>query len=236
MTLALDVQGQVGALTVTARLTAGLEPLVLVGPNGAGKTSLLLLTLGALRPTRGMVTLHGDVLCDTARGLALPIEARRIGYVPQDFALFPHLDVLGNVLFGVPRSHPDRPLRAVELLARFDLTALARRRVGTLSGGERQRVALARALAAEPRALLLDEPLASLDVEARHEVRAALGETLRSLGIPAVIVTHDAQDAAALGCALVVLEHGQVTQSGTFEALGAAPATPFVRSLVARRG
>ncbi len=213
MTLALDVQGQVGALTVTARLTAGLEPLVLVGPNGAGKTSLLLLTLGALRPTRGMVTLHGDVLCDTARGLALPIEARRIGYVPQDFALFPHLDVLGNVLFGVPRSHPDRPLRAVELLARFDLTALARRRVGTLSGGERQRVALARALCVAPEGLLLDEPLAALDAQARLDLRQTLREALRRRRLPAVIVTHDPLDVAALSERVLTLAAGRVTSA-----------------------
>lgn len=226
----------VGALRLDVGIATGSGPLVVVGPNGSGKTSLLLALLGVLEVERGRVSLGGTVLFDHDRGISVPVERRRIGYVPQDYALFPHRDVLGNVTFGLDRtrgpSRAERDARARELLAELGIARLADRRPAELSGGERQRVALARALSVAPRALFLDEPLAALDVHARRSVRDFLARTLRELAIPTLIVTHDPEDARALGDDIVVIEHGEVAQSGTWQQLASAPASAFIRELV----
>ena len=190
--------------------------LVVVGPNGAGKTTLLLALLGALKPKSGRVEVDGVSLFD------LPVEERRLGFLPQDYALFPHLTVEENVAFG---GGPAR-------LAELQLEPLRARKPATLSGGEKQRVALARALAVSPRALLLDEPLAALDVQSRRSVRAFLAAYLKQLALPTLVVTHDLEDAKALGGDLVVLEQGKVVQRGTFDELAARPATAFVEQFV----
>ncbi|MBZ0117305.1 MAG: ATP-binding cassette domain-containing protein, partial [Sandaracinaceae bacterium] len=209
--------------------------LVIVGPNGAGKTSLLLLLLGALRVERGRIEVGSSVLLDTERRIDVPLELRRFGYVPQDYALFPHLTVRGNLDFAMDsafrRLDPsERADRVHSLLSELDLADLAGRLPYALSGGERQRVALARALAAGPRALLLDEPLAALDVGSRAEVREFLAEHLRAVDVPTIVVTHDATDAKLLGRNVAVLEAGTITQRGTFEELGARPATRFIEA------
>jgi len=178
----------------------------------------------------------GDrVLQDTARGVFVPVEERRLGYVPQDHALFPRRTVRAQLRFAARAAGtPWRQCADVVDAALDDagLRPLADRQPATLSGGERQRVALARALIARPRALLLDEPLAALDPAARRAVRARLATTLRALALPALIVSHDAADARELGDVVVVLEGGRVTQVGTWAQLQAAPATPFVADLV----
>jgi molybdate transport system ATP-binding protein len=207
--LELEVARDGFLLEVALSLPAG--PTVLVGPNGAGKSTLLRAVLGAVPVRRGRIVLAGRVLLDTARGISLPTEDRRVGWVPQEYALFPHLTVLENIQFGAPGP---AGRRAGALLDRLGLGRLAGRRPGALSGGERQKVALARALAAEPRALLLDEPLAALDIETRESTRALLAETLRQLGIPSVVVTHDARDVAALGAPVVLIESGRVQSVG----------------------
>jgi molybdate transport system ATP-binding protein len=230
--LDVEVHGTAGALAIDVAFRTADAPLVLAGPNGAGKTRALMMILGASRPARGRVTLDGTALYDGARGVDLPVEERRIGFLPQRYALFPHLDVLGNVAFGIaanPRA--ERLRRAREALDEVDAGALAARRPGELSGGETQRVALARALAARPRALLLDEPLAALDVSIRREMRRFLAARLRAWSIPTVIVTHDRADAEALEGDIVVIESGAVTQRGRLAELAAAPATEFVRQL-----
>lgn len=228
--LALDVE-----FVVAPDGADGGGPLVVVGPNGAGKSSLLLALLGALPIERGRVEVGGHVLVDTARGVRVPIEERRLGYVPQDYGLFPHLTVGENVAFvarrGPARERPESEREATRLVAELGLAHLAGRRPLTLSGGEKQRVALARALAARPRALLLDEPLAALDVRSRGEVRAFLCETLRALGLPSIVVTHEPADARALGGQVLVLEGGKVTQRGAWSDLVRAPATAFVEAL-----
>jgi len=229
-----------GGLTLDVRLEAARGTTVVVGPNGAGKTTLLLALLGVLRPERGRVQIGGDVLCDAARGVHVPVELRRLGWVPQGYALYPHRDVRGQLLHALA-SAPDRPTRAERrrradgLIAELGLEALAARRPDTLSGGERQRVALARALSVRPRALLLDEPLAALDVRTRRAVRASLRAWLEALAIPTLLVTHDAEDARALGERVVVLEAGRVVQTGGWQALAERPATPFVAALAAPR-
>jgi molybdate transport system ATP-binding protein len=204
------------------------RPLALVGPNGAGKTTVLHALAGHLG-------VGGSIHLDDRDLTNLPPELRRVGVVFQDFLLFPHLTVAENVAYGIRMRGARRAqARAAALpwLERFNLVELAARFPHELSGGQAQRVALARALAAEPAALLLDEPMAALDVELRVEVRAELAGRLRDFAGPTVIVTHSAADVAALAADVVVLERGAVTQRGTWEQLQAAPATPYVARLV----
>jgi molybdate transport system ATP-binding protein len=229
--LQVDVEGTIGSMRVQLAFHAGEQPVVLMGPNGAGKTSALLLVAGGLRPARGRVTLDGTPLFDAGAGVDLPIERRSIGFLPQRYALFPHLDVLRNVAYGIAAPAAERLRRAGAALAELEVGALAARRVDELSGGERQRVALARALAARPRALLLDEPLAALDPSVRRDTRRFLAQRLRAWSLPTVVVTHDRADAEALGAEVLVLESGVVVQRGSLPDLAAAPATPFVSHL-----
>jgi molybdate transport system ATP-binding protein len=230
MSLAASLAAQLGRLSLDVALDTGAGTLALVGPNGAGKSSVLRLLVGSLALTRGRVAVSGDVLLDTDARVDVPLERRRLGYVPQDYALFPHLTVRQNVAFpGAGEA------RVGELLRELGLEALAGRRPPSLSGGERQRVALARALAVSPRALLLDEPLAALDVHARHEVRTFLAGWLQRVALPTVLVTHDATDAQVLAQRLVVLEAGRVVQVGTWAELVARPATKFVEAFVTPR-
>jgi len=230
--LSFELGGRVGTLELAVSLDAGERPLVLVGPNGSGKTTLLLMLIGAVRPRRGRIELDGETLLDTAAGVDVVPEERGLGYVPQHYALFPHLSVLGNVSFGLEcRSRyrrAERRTRALALLEALEVAHLAPRRPDSLSGGEGQRVALARALAAEPRALLLDEPLAALDAAVRRQLREFLPSRLSSLRLPTIVVTHDAADAAAFGEDIAVLEAGRIVQRGTLQELRRRPATPFV--------
>ena len=198
--------------------------VALVGPSGAGKTSLLRVIAGLLEPARGRVSLDGERWLDTEQGLSLPPERRRVGLVFQDYALFPHLTVSGNVAFGAGRRAVD------ELLERFRIAHLASAHPEELSGGERQRVALARALAREPAVLLLDEPLAALDAHTKSEVRHELAELLRELALPTLLVTHDYEDAAALADEVGVLVEGRLRQLGPPAELVARPRDAFVAS------
>ena len=221
--LELRVRRVLGTLDVDVQLAVAGEAVLVAGPNGAGKSTLLRLLLGVLRPDSGRIVLAGRTLFGP--GIDLSPEERRLGYVPQDYALFPHLDALGNVAFGL-EGHGRRD-RARRWLDRLDAGRLGERRVGELSGGERQRVALARALAREPKALLLDEPFASLDPGARRELRASLRGWLSEWRLPALIVSHDLAD-AEVADRIAVLEKGRIVQQGTPEELRAAPASPFV--------
>ncbi len=220
-----SVRARLGALELDVDLEGGPGVLAIVGPNGSGKTTLLRILAGAVAAQRAELVV-GERPLDV-----LPVEARGVGYVPQGFGLFPHLDVLGNVAFGlstrgVPRA--ERRERARRLLAELGCEGLAARGVHSLSGGEQQRVALARALVIEPRLLLLDEPLAALDATTRRTVRTFLAERLRAYGRPTLLVTHDPRDIAALDATVCVLEAGRAVQRGTLEALRADPATDFV--------
>jgi molybdate transport system ATP-binding protein len=232
------LRAQVGKLAIAAELDTGAGTLVLVGPNGAGKSTMLSLLLGIALATSGRITVGGQVLLDTENGTDVPTEQRRLGYVPQHYALFPHLSVQENVEFAIASSAGRLPRaarreRALKILEELDLGALAPRAPSTLSGGEKQRVALARALSVKPQALLLDEPLAALDIHSRRAVRQFLTEYLHGLDLPAIVVTHDAADARQLGQRIAVLEQGKITQSGTWEELEKAPASPFVQEFVA---
>jgi molybdate transport system ATP-binding protein len=211
------------------------EVLAVLGPNGAGKSTLLRAVAGLLGVDAGRIELDGVVLDDPAIGVFVAPEARRLGVVFQDHRLFPHLRVLDNVAFGlrsrgVPRA--EARTAAARWLGRLGIADLARRRPGRLSGGQAQRVALARALACKPAALLLDEPLAALDVQTRAEVQGELREHLAGFSGPTLLVTHDPIEALLLATRIVVLEQGRVAQQGTPAEITSRPATPYVARLV----
>jgi molybdate transport system ATP-binding protein len=198
--------------------------VALVGPTGAGKTTVLRAIAGLVGAT-GTIDSGSERWLDTDAGVDLPAEQRAVGFVFQEYALFPHLTVRENVAFGGARSADD-------LLKRFGLERLAGEHPVRLSGGERQRVALARALARDPRALLLDEPLGSLDAKTRRAVRAELREQLRVARLPALVVTHDYEDAAALTDRIGVIAQGRIVQLGRPDELLARPANEFVADFV----
>jgi molybdate transport system ATP-binding protein len=206
------------------RLALDVERTVaLVGPSGAGKSSALRAIAGLLRPAEGRISLDGEAWVDIDRGVCLEPDERPVGLVFQDYALFPHLSVRANVAYG-GRERVD------ELLERFRISHLAKARPRELSGGERQRVALARALARDPGVLLLDEPLAALDAHTKAGVRVELQELLAGFELPALIVTHDYEDAVALAGTVGVLVDGELRQLGSPEELVAEPRDPFVAS------
>ena len=219
-TLHVDVSHPLRAFRLEVALEVGAETVALVGPSGAGKTTLLRAVAGLLTPERGRIA-AGETWLDTSRGLNRPPEARAVGLVFQEYALFPHLSVERNVAYG-------GRARADELLEAFGLGPVRTERPQRLSGGERQRVALARALARDPNVLLLDEPLAALDAHTRAHVRGELREHLHRAALPTLLVTHDYADAAALADRIGVLVDGRIVQLGTPADLVAAPASPFV--------
>ncbi len=195
--------------------------VALVGPSGAGKSTTLAVIAGLARPPRGRVALGAEVWLDTARGVFLPPDRRRVGLVFQEYALFPHMTVRQNVAYGGRE-------RADALLERLAISHLAAARPDQLSGGERQRVALARALARDPGVLLLDEPLAALDAHTKASVRGELASMLGELGLPTLVVTHDYADAAALASTVGVIVEGRLRQRATPAELIARPADAFV--------
>jgi putative spermidine/putrescine transport system ATP-binding protein len=206
------------------------ETIVLLGPSGCGKTTTLRLIAGLESPDPGGHVFFGD-----SEVTDLPIERRNLGMVFQSYALFPNLDVRGNVAYGLKvRGVPtaERARRVEEMLAMMQIAPLAARRIDQLSGGQKQRVALARALAVRPRALLLDEPLTALDAKLRDQLRLEINALLRRLGITAVYVTHDQAEAMALGDRIVVLREGRVAQIGTPRDIYGAPASRFVAEFI----
>jgi molybdate transport system ATP-binding protein len=205
--------------------------LAIVGPSGAGKTTLLRLVAGLASPHDGRIALGSRTWLDTAAAIDLAPEERRCGYVFQDYALFPRMSAWRNVAYGMEGPRRERRTRALELLERFGVAALAEARPETLSGGERQRVALARALGSRPRALLLDEPLAALDPLTRRDALRELHALLGELDIPVLLVTHSFDEAAVLAGRLAVLDGGRVAQSGSAAEISARPRSPFVADL-----
>jgi molybdate transport system ATP-binding protein len=209
--------------------------IALLGPNGAGKSTLVAVLAGLLHPARGRVVLDGAVLEDPGRGIHVPPAERQVGVMFQDLLLFPHLTATENIAFplrarGVPRA--DARLRASALLERLGILHRRSARPGQLSGGEAQRVALARALVAEPRLLLLDEPLSALDVRARSEIRELVRDTLDAFDGVRILITHDPLEAMTLAHRLVLVEGGRITQEGTPDELRDAPRTAYAAELV----
>jgi molybdate transport system ATP-binding protein len=197
---------------------------VLFGPSGAGKTTILRSLAGLERPNTGHIRFGEDVWFDAQAGVNMPPQKRSIGYVFQDYALFPHLTINQNVAYGL--KEVARELRASKLhkiLQLVQLDGLGNRKPRELSGGQQQRVALARALVREPRLLLLDEPMSALDLPTRKHVRGEFAKLLRDLRIPTVLVTHDWTEALSLGDQLVVMVGGKVRQTGHPQRVFSAP-------------
>jgi iron(III) transport system ATP-binding protein len=195
----------------------------IVGPSGCGKTTLLRVIAGFHRPSAGRVELAGRTL-DDPPALQLAADRRKVGYIPQDIALFPHLTVAGNVGFGLARGRRGpRAAKIRDLLELVDLSEYANRHPHQLSGGQQQRIALARALAPGPDLLLLDEPFSALDAGLRDRVRDEVASLLRRTRTTAILVTHDAHEALAFADLVSIIDEGRVTQTGTPEQLYTQP-------------
>ncbi len=242
--LNVKLHHQLGAFQLAINFQVPLGLIVLLGSSGAGKSLTLRSIAGLLHPQQGHITVNEQVLFDSATGIRVPAQLRHIGYVPQHYALFPHLTVAENILFALPPSPTNslwtqwrkqraaRRTRVAELLSVLELDGLERRYPATLSGGQQQRVALARALASEPRLLLLDEPFNALDASVRERLRDTLKQFHRRFAIPIVLVTHDHAEAQQLADTIVVVQHGQVAQVGSVNDIFYAPHTPNVAQLV----
>ncbi|MGF6773837.1 molybdate transport system ATP-binding protein [Paraburkholderia sp. GAS199] len=207
--------------TLDVAFSASTQRLVLFGPSGAGKSLTLQAIAGLLHPDDGAITLHGDALFDSTRGIDLKPQARKIAYLFQDYALFPHLNVRQNIGFGLQKGWLNPRARLADPRVDYWLDALELRSVagnhpGQLSGGQKQRVALARALIAEPRLLLLDEPFSALDSALRQRMRRELSDLQTRLDIPMVLITHDPDDVAAFGDQVVQVNDGCVREDQPF--------------------
>jgi len=213
--IALDIELEQGSFTLAAQVTIDSRAAALFGPSGAGKTTALDTIAGLRTPRRGTIAIDDRILFSSSARINLPPHRRRVGYVPQDVALFPHMNVRRNLLYG---SHPPsrsarRGASAPELervTRMLEIADLIDRRVTELSGGERQRVALGRALMSGPSLLLLDEPLAAVDVPLRRRILPYLRRVRDELKIPIVYVSHDREEAEALADTVVRLENGRI--------------------------
>lgn len=227
---------RLGSSLILDRVTLeiGAEPVALVGPSGSGKSTLLRAIIGLEIPTEGSLSIMGRIASQGGREL-IPPEEREVGMVFQDLALWPHLSVYANLELGLKaRRIPAavRRDRILALLAAVDLGDKLRRRPHELSGGERQRVAIARALVLDPVALLLDEPLTSLDVQTKDDILNLLARLFSERGLPVIYVAHEPREVARLVHRIVVLEQGRISQQGTLGDLDRDPATPFVRAFL----
>jgi molybdate transport system permease protein len=226
MSLEVAIEKQFSGFRLSVEFTADGAPLGLLGPSGSGKTMVLRAIAGLEAPDRGRIALGGRVLFDSEKGIDIPPRERRVGFLFQNYALFPHLTVGENISFGLKnRSNGERGQRVDELLTALHLGGLAGRYPATLSGGEQQRVALARALAIEPAALLLDEPFSALDTHLRGALERQLRETLTSYGGATVFVSHNLEEAYRVCEKLVVLSKGSVAAQGPKEEIFRHPPT-----------
>ena len=223
---------QSGPIALDVRFSCAQgQLLALVGPSGSGKTTILRAIAGLTRPREGYVACAGEVWFDMTKGVAAPAHRRRVGLVFQSYALFPNMNILTNVaaaLGHLPVSQ--RRARAAALLASVHLQGLEKRWPAELSGGQQQRVALARALAREPAVLLLDEPFSAVDRRTRRALHDEIAALRRNLHIPMVLVTHDLGEVAALADSVCVIDGGTILQSGTPQAVMAAPLNAEVRN------
>lgn len=216
-----------------ADFQARAEVIVLFGPSGSGKSTLLRTIAGLVTPKKGVIRLGDSILYDAEQGVNLSPNSRRVGYVPQNYALFPHLTVMDNIAFGLHKlTESDRNKRVDELLKLMQIRELANRKPAQLSGGQQQRVALARALAPEPAILLMDEPLAALDENLRQVLRAELRSIPEQFNIPLLLVTHHPGEAYSLAGQLVILHQGYMLQAGSREEIFRHPKTPTVAKIV----
>ena len=216
--LRIEVEGAAGSLRLKVRFQSEARVTALFGRSGAGKTTLVNMIAGLRRPDRGRIEVDGAVLFDSAADVDQPPWRRRIGYVFQEGRLFPHLSVRGNLLYGSNVTRPpERPIRLDAIVALLGLADILERRPANLSGGERQRVAIGRALLANPKLLLLDEPLAGLDGHRKNEVLEYIELMRDEVGVPVVYVSHSVEEVVRLADDVVVLANGTVTAFGSVE-------------------
>jgi len=231
--LNVAIRKQLGDFQLDVAFTAREAAAVLFGPSGSGKSLTLQCIAGLVTPDSGCIQVAGRTVYDAGARLNLPARERRVGYVFQSYALFPHLTVAGNVGYGLHRlPAKERALRVAEALRLVRLDGLEGRKPGQLSGGQQQRVALARAVATRPDLLLLDEPFTALDTALREELRGELLALLAELKIAALLVTHDLTEAYALGREIVILDAGSVLQCGPREDVYHRPRTRRAAELV----
>jgi ABC-type sulfate/molybdate transport systems ATPase subunit len=234
--LSVDFEKRVGSFHLQPRFEADDEMVVLLGPSGSGKSLTLRAIAGLLAPDRGRIEVPDGVAFDSERRINLPPQVRNVGYLVQNLALFPHLSVeenIGFALAGWPKQQ--RRDRVTELVELLGLGGLEKRLPGAVSGGQQQRAALGRALAARPRVLLLDEPFTALDAPVRNALRREVARLRRQLGLLALFVTHDLQEAYALADRIAVYDQGQVLQFGSRAEVFGRPASVRVAQLLDAR-
>ena len=233
MGLLVSIRKAVKGFTLDASWEIGNELAVLFGFSGSGKSLTLQIIAGLIKPDRGIITVNASTYFDSARHISVAPQERSLGYVFQDLALFPHMTVRQNILYGakgVPVRETDERYR--EMLDTFYLNALETKRPSEISGGQKQRVAFARALMRRPDVLLLDEPFSALDTPLRMEMRTFLKDLRKTFQVPVVLVTHDATEAATLADSIVVYSEGTVIQSGTTAEVFDNPADERVKRLL----
>jgi ABC-type sulfate/molybdate transport systems ATPase subunit len=234
--LELRILRRLPGFTLDVSWEADERVVALFGPSGSGKTLTLQCLAGLLTPEAGRIVLDGRVFFDSRQGVDLPSQRRRLGYVFQGYALFPHLTVAANIAYGLRGwSRAERAARTAAVIERLGLSGLERCYPNELSGGQQQRVALGRALASDPDLLLLDEPLSALDPPLRRELREDLGRTLREWGKATVLVTHDLEEAYQLADRIVVYDRGRVVQAAPKAALLWQPTSAAVARLIGVR-
>lgn len=220
----IDVAGRVGKLDLAVAFETGGRVTALFGRSGAGKSSVLNMIAGLVRPARGRIEIDGRVLFDSAAGIDLPVHERRIGYVFQEGRLFPHLTVHRNLLYGHdPNARSGHYVQFEEIVRLLALGDLLERRPGDLSGGEKQRVAIGRALLAGPLALLLDEPLASLDPHRRNEILQYIDLMRDQIRIPIIYVSHAVEEVVRLADTVVLVSSGRMVACGSVEDIMGRP-------------
>ena len=223
--LAVQAEKQLGEFAVNVSFTSDTTATALFGPSGAGKTSVINMIAGLLKPERGRIVLGDDVLFDSATGINVPAWRRRIGYVFQEGRLFPHFSVKRNLDYGRWVSgHASDPRQLSNVIDLLNIGHLLDRRPGKLSGGERQRVAVGRALLMQPRLLLLDEPLASLDAARKHDILPYLERLRDEARVPLIYVSHNAAEIKRIASRVVHLDSGKVVETGGIELLDGARA------------
>lgn len=230
LTLELHFNLNLGRFDLAPKLQTDSRRIALFGASGAGKSLTLEAIAGLVKPARGIVRVRSETFFDSQAGVNLAPQQRRVGYVPQQYHLFPHLSALQNIRYGLARNI-EQGKRGQELLELVGLADHAEKLPRQLSGGQQQRVALARALATEPRLLLLDEPFAALDDIIRRDLRRSLAALLKTLNTPSVLVTHDLLEATMLADTLVIFEAGKVVQVGTPDDILLRPASRHIAEL-----
>jgi molybdate transport system ATP-binding protein len=232
MALQVRLQKKVNGFALDIEWQIGNDLAVLFGFSGAGKSMTLQLIAGLMKADKGQVSLDDVVYFDSSSGTDLPPQERPFGYVFQDLALFPHMTVLQNILYGAANLPKNEKLdRAREMIGAFKLTGYEDRYPHEISGGQKQRVAFARALIRRPKMLLLDEPFSALDRPLRLEMRRFLREVRDNFSIPALLVTHDFEEAVAISDKIIVYEHGTIAQIDSPERIKSSPANIYVAQL-----